>query len=38
MMVFKRVVHVGTSMAVRSWNAHPIPGPHKGMPADRMHA
>ena len=32
----QRVAHVGTSMAVHSWNAHPIPGPHKGVPADRM--
>ena len=31
----QRVAHVGTSMAVHSWNAHPIPGPHKGVPADR---
>lgn len=27
---------VYTSMAVHSRNAHPIPGPHKGVPADRM--
>ena len=32
----QRVAHVGTSMAVHPWNAHPIPGPHKGVPADRM--
>ena len=30
------IAHVGTSVAVHSWNAHPIPGPHKGAPADRM--
>ena len=28
----QRVAHVGTSMAVHSWNARHIPGPHKGVP------